>query len=688
MVNRPANKSPIDSVRTAYTIKPQVFTPGENGISLPKVVPAKGIPITAGLPKVVAAQEVMAADPNPNNFSSFNRIEGLGSSVIQFCYEDKNGNLWIATGGDGVTKYDGHNFTTYTQTQGLCNDGIEEILEDHDGNLWFASWGGGLSKFDGESFTNFTFNEGLGSNYIGGIILDKNNHLWATTLYSGIVKYDGKTFTHYDENSGMEAGYVDCVLEDRRGNLWFGTNQAGLIKFDGKSFHHFDLREVFPFNWVADLLEAIGCEVHREYYVNDAGRQMDILATSVWLRYLELAGEELVFPSNGYKGDYVWDIGATLHREHGDDYRHSIVEVYENVPADEPEGGDKEEHIDALIAKAKQLLGDNRYRYVFELGLNTILDNIRADLEAFGVTYEEWYSERGLTESGAVNKMLERLRDSGYVYEKDGALWFKSSDFGDEKDRVVQRDNGQTTYFASDIAYHMEKLERGFDHVIDVWGADHHGYVPRVRAALRALGDDDSKLEVLLVQFANLYSQGEKMQMSTRSGEFVTLRELRQEVGADAARFFYVMRKCEQHLDFDLDLAKSQSSDNPVYYIQYAHARIHSVLRQMEEKGMSHDMAVGAQHLDLLTESHEEDLINRLGRFPEVVESAALNREPHQLVHFLRDLANAFHTYYNAHQFLVDAEELRSARLNLCLAARQVLSNGLRLLGVSAPEEM
>lgn len=439
---------------------------------------------------------------------------------------------------------------------------------------------------------------------------------------------------------------------------------------------------------VADLLEAIGCEVHREYYVNDAGRQMDILATSVWLRYLELAGEELIFPSNGYKGDYVWDIGATLHREHGDDYRHSIVEVYEGVPADEPEGGDKEEHIDALIAKAKHLLGDNRYRYVFELGLNTILDNIRADLEAFGVTYEEWYSERGLTESGLVNKMLERLRDSGHVYEKEGALWFKSSDFGDEKDRVVQRDNGQTTYFASDIAYHMEKLERGFDHVIDVWGADHHGYVPRVRAALKALGDDDSKLEVLLVQFANLYSQGEKMQMSTRSGEFVTLRELRQEVGADAARFFYVMRKCEQHLDFDLDLAKSQSSDNPVYYIQYAHARIHSVLRQLDEKGMSHDVAVGAQHLDLLTESHEEDLINRLGRFPEVIESAALNREPHQLVHFLRDLANAFHTYYNAHQFLVDTEELRSARLNLCLAARQVLSNGLRLLGVSAPEEM
>ena len=255
IVDKPANEYPIDSVRTTYTIKPRVFTPGENGISLPKIVPAKGITITAGLPKVVTAQEVMAVDPNPNNFSSFNRIEGLGSSVIQFCYEDKNGNLWIATGGDGVTKYDGHNLTTYTQDHGLCNDGIEEVLEAHEGNLWFASWGGGLSKFDGESFTNFTFNKGLGSNYISGIVLDKNNHLWATTLYGGVFKYDGKSFTHYDEKSGMEVGYVDCVMEDSSGNLWFGTNQAGLVKFDGKSFHHFNLGEVFPFNWVSDLRE-------------------------------------------------------------------------------------------------------------------------------------------------------------------------------------------------------------------------------------------------------------------------------------------------------------------------------------------------------------------------------------------------------------------------------------------------
>jgi arginyl-tRNA synthetase len=439
---------------------------------------------------------------------------------------------------------------------------------------------------------------------------------------------------------------------------------------------------------VADLLQAVGYDVHREYYVNDAGRQMDILATSVWLRYLELCDEELVFPANGYKGDYVWDIAATLHREHGDAYRHTAEEAFADVPADEPAGGDKEAHIDGLIQRARQLLGDNRYRFVFELGLNTILDDIRDDLELFGVRYDEWYSERSLTESGAVNKALERLRGSGHVYEKEGALWFRSTDFGDEKDRVVERDNGQTTYFASDIAYHMDKLERGFERVIDVWGADHHGYVPRVKAAMEAVGDDPSKLDVLLVQFANLYRGGEKVQMSTRSGEFVTLRELRKEVGSDAARFFYVMRKCEQHLDFDLDLAKSQSSDNPVYYVQYAHARICSVLAQAAEKGISVEISEGLSNLELLEQEHEQALLKTLSRYPEVVEAAALNEEPHQLSHYVRELANDFHTYYNAHQFLVDDGGLRDARIKLILAVRQVLRNGLNLLGVSAPEKM
>ena len=439
---------------------------------------------------------------------------------------------------------------------------------------------------------------------------------------------------------------------------------------------------------VADLLEAIGHPVHREYYVNDAGRQMDILAASVWLRYLELCGETLVFPINGYKGDYVWDIAAELHRVNADALRHPTAAVFDGVPHDEPAGGDKEAHIDALIARAKQLLGALDYRKVFDQGLNVILDDIRKDLAEFGVTYQQWYSERSLTESGAVDRAIERLRRSGHLYEKDGALWFRSTDYGDEKDRVIVRDNGQKTYFASDIAYHLDKLERGYARVIDVWGADHHGYAPRVKAALAALGNDPAKLDVLLVQFAILYKGGARMQMSTRSGEFVTLRELRHEVGNDAARFFYVMRKCEQHLDFDMDLAKSQSNDNPVYYIQYAHARVCSVLRQLDEKGLSRDAAVGAANLARLTENHEQVLLFTLSRYPEVLESAALTHEPHQLAHYLRELANDFHAYYNAHQFLVDDAALRDARLNLIIAVRQALANGLQLLGVSAPQAM
>ena len=439
---------------------------------------------------------------------------------------------------------------------------------------------------------------------------------------------------------------------------------------------------------LANLLKAIGYKVHSEYYVNDAGRQMDILATSVWLRYLEHYKVPIVFPANAYKGDYILDVVAEISNEHGDKYLASAEDVMADLPADEPDGGDKEVHIDALIVKAKTLLGDNRYRYVFELALNSILDDIRDDLAGFGVNYDEWYSERSLMEKGLVNKGIERLRESGHVYEKKSALWFRSTDFGDDKDRVVQRDNGQTTYFASDIAYHMDKFDRGYEQVIDVWGSDHHGYVPRVKAALTALGDNAEALDVLLVQFANLYRGGEKVQMSTRSGSFVTLRELREEVGSDAARFFYVMRKCEQHLDFDLDLAKSRSADNPVYYIQYAHARICSVFRQLEDKSLVYDQSAGLENLSLLMEEHEKGILQQLAKYPETVNAAACQHEPHLIAHYLRELANSFHTYYNAHQFIVDDEKLRNARLVLIIAARQVIKNGLQLLGVSAPDEM
>jgi len=436
---------------------------------------------------------------------------------------------------------------------------------------------------------------------------------------------------------------------------------------------------------LANLLSYVGYEVQKEYYVNDAGRQMHILGTSVWLRYLELCGETIVFPSNGYQGDYVWDIAATLHRENADRFHRPVAQVMADVSADAP-AGDKEKHIDDLIANAHGLLGEDDYRIVFDLALVTLTDVIRVDLQNFGVEFDRWFSERSLSDEGLIEQAITRLQDNGHVYEQGGALWFRSTDFGDEKDRVVRRENGQTTYFASDIAYHMNKFDRGFDRVINIWGADHHGYIPRVKASLSALGYIADNLEVQLVQFANLFENGVKLSMSTRSGEFVTLRQLREDVGLDAARFFYVMRKAEQHMDFDLDLAREQSNDNPVYYLQYAYARICSVRRQCVEKGIS--VSASDANLARLDNTHEQALVKQLGLFPERVEAAAIRREPHLVVNYLRELAHQFHSWYNAHHFIVDDTELRDARLALASAIGQVLRNGLNLMGVSAPEKM
>ncbi|MFT7414219.1 MAG: arginyl-tRNA synthetase [Methylophagaceae bacterium] len=439
---------------------------------------------------------------------------------------------------------------------------------------------------------------------------------------------------------------------------------------------------------VSSLLMSVGFDVHREYYVNDAGRQMDILATSVWLRYLAACGEQFTFPSNAYKGNYVLDIAATLKKEHGELFRHSAKEIFTDVPTDEPQGGDKELHIDGLTNKAKALLGETGYRQLFDLGLKSILADIRADLAAFGTDYDEWFSERSLMESGVVDHAIETLKNAKLLYEKDGAWWFRSTDYGDEKDRVVVRDNGQTTYFASDIAYHLNKFKRGFDTVIDIWGSDHHGYIPRVKASLEAMNENPERLKVLLVQFAVLYRGSEKIAMSTRSGDFVTLRELIQEVGKDAARFFYVLRGADQHMDFDLELAKTQSTDNPVYYVQYAYARVCSVFNQLTERGLVWDQAQGELHLGRLIEQHEHALLTALARYPEVIESSALNHTPHILAHYLMDLARDFHTYYNAHHFIVDDLELSQARLTLVSAVKQVIYNGLTIMGVSAPETM
>ncbi len=438
---------------------------------------------------------------------------------------------------------------------------------------------------------------------------------------------------------------------------------------------------------LGNVLGAAGFDVHREYYINDAGRQMDILAASVYLRYLEHGGQTLRFPDNGYRGAYVNDIAQALHTEHGARFVHGVDALFGDVPPDAAQGGDKEAHIDALVANTKTLLGAD-YAAVFDAGLNAILEDIRQDLAEFGVTYDRWYSERELVASGAVEATLAELKQAGHIYSQDGAQWFRSTDFGDEKDRVVVRENGVATYFASDIAYHREKRQRGFDQLIDVWGADHHGYVPRVKGALKAVGEDPDRLHVLLVQFAILYRGKEKVSMSTRAGEFVTLRELREEVGNDAARFFYVLRSQDQHLDFDLELAKSESTDNPVYYVQYAHARICSVFNQLTEQGRSFDRNAGEASLALLDNDHEQALITALSRYPEIIEAAARNFAPHLLAYYLRELAQSFHTYYNAHTFLVDEDALRNARLCLIAATRQVLRNGLNLLGVSAPESM
>lgn len=430
---------------------------------------------------------------------------------------------------------------------------------------------------------------------------------------------------------------------------------------------------------VANLLEAVGFEVHREYYVNDAGRQMDILALSVWLRYLEARGNEIIFPADGYRGDYVRDIAAALVAQHEDRFERALAA---RVTATDPDKA-----LDELIGNAKAALG-NDWSSVHRFALEAMLADQRDDLAAFRVSYDRWFSEQALHETGAIDKAIAILRERGHLYEKEGAVWFRSTAFGDEKDRVVTRENGQHTYFASDIAYHLDKFERGFDRVIDIWGADHHGYIPRVQGALEALGLDRQKLQIDLVQFAVLYRGGEKVAMGKRSGDFVTLRELREEVGNDAARFFYVLRKSEQHMDFDLDLAKSESADNPVYYVQYAHARVCSVFKQMQEKGLPHDPANGSRELWRLTETHERDLIGRLAAYPEAIEAAALAHEPHQVAHFLRELAHDFHTYYNTHTFLVEDPDLRDARLNLIAATRHVIANGLGLLGVRAPETM
>jgi arginyl-tRNA synthetase len=448
---------------------------------------------------------------------------------------------------------------------------------------------------------------------------------------------------------------------------------------------------------LANVLAFAGWDVTREYYVNDAGRQMDILALSAWLRYLdfyaEKRGGDVAFPPNAYQGDYVRDMAEQMKIAHGDKLVRNAASVLEGTPglpdaerSDDEAKAQREAHLDALIGNAKRLLGEE-WDYVHNHVLTEQLEDCRSDLEEFGVHFDVWFSEKSLFDTGLVERCVERLEQAGHIYVQNGAKWFRSTAFGDEKDRVVQRDNGLYTYFASDIAYHLNKYERGFDRLINIWGADHHGYIPRVKGALAAIGLDPDVLEVALVQFAVLYRNGQKASMSTRSGEFVTLRTLRDEVGNDACRFFYVLRKSDQHLDFDLDLAKSQTNENPVYYIQYAHARVCSLLAQW---GGDDDAVAGLAHADLalLTSPHELTIAGKLAEFPEVVDGAAGELAPHMIAFYLKDLAALFHSYYNAERMLVDDPALSNSRVALVAAVRQVIRNGLALLDVSSPQSM
>src|SRR3990167_10142470 len=403
----------------------------------------------------------------------------------------------------------------------------------------------------------------------------------------------------------------------------------------------------------SNLLEAIGYHVHREYYVNDAGRQMRNLAISIWLRYLQLYQREFQFPNNIYRGDYIIDIARLLQEKYGDrfllDQEKINIIFLEKINSALPEAELKlalEKCTDQLVEKTVHALGESNFAIIRQLGIDEVLTDIKNDLEEFGVRYNNWFLESVLYQNGWLEAGVDLLTQHGFTDKKEGALWFRATDLGDEKDRVLVRQNGQPTYFASDVAYHTYKYDQNYDWIIDVFGADHHGYLPRINAFLKGLGKDTDLLKILLVQFAILYRGDQKISMSTRAGEFVTLRALRDEVGNDAARFFYIMRKPDQHLDFDLELAKSTSNDNPVYYIQYAHARICSVWRQLTEKNILFDKEAGMRHLDLLKEEAEKNLITAMASYPEIIFSSAEQFAPHKLAHFLQTFAHHFHQLY------------------------------------------
>ena len=439
---------------------------------------------------------------------------------------------------------------------------------------------------------------------------------------------------------------------------------------------------------LSELLRCAGYKVDEEYYVNDHGRQMNILTISIWLRYLHQNGQELKFSKKGYQGVYVEQLAKQLAEEKGTKYN---LKENESDLLELLETQETEEDLDRLIEWGKLFLKEN-FEEIREFSLREIMSSIKEDLKLFGVNHNLWFNESSMYSNKIdlpdIDKSIKLLSESGFLYEKEEALWFKSTEFGDDKDRVVKRANSDNTYFASDISYHLDKYDRGYDRIINVWGADHHGYLPRVSAAMEALGKSQDKLEVVFIQFANLLRNGEKVSMSTRGGEFITLIELIEEVSSEAARFFYINRKADQHLDFDLDLAKSQTKENPLYYIQYAHARICGVFETLKKEGMKLNQELGLDNLNLLNLDKEIEIQKMLLQYPEVISRGAENSEPHLLCYYLKDLSGLFHSYYNSERFLVKDEKLMNSRLFLLKGTKQVISNGLEILGIGAPESM
>ena len=436
---------------------------------------------------------------------------------------------------------------------------------------------------------------------------------------------------------------------------------------------------------LSSLLNEAGFEVDEEYYINDFGRQMNILSISLWIRYAQLFDNQIQMIKNGYQGGYLKVIAEKLKKNKGKEF---VINSEITLNIFDSKDKDDEQFTDHIIDALKSELGNN-FNFLRDFALQEIIFQIKEDLSNFGVNHNKWFSESSLYQNNnesknKVEETIKNLQSNGFVYQKDDAIWFKSCDFGDDKDRVLKRGNGEYTYFASDVAYHLDKYERGYDRIINIWGSDHHGYIPRVRAAMEASQKDKDKLEVVFIQFANLIREGKKVTMSTRSGEFITLNELIEEVSTEAARFFYINRKADQHLDFDLDLAKEQSKNNPLYYIQYAHARICSVLRKAD----TNNDELKKSNLELLDSDREVELQKMLKQYPAVIERAALSSEPHLICYYLRDLASSFHSYYNSEKFLIKDENLMRSRLFLLCGVKQVVHNGLSILGINAPEEM